>query len=282
MADSKNKAKFSKEMEKKEETVLFGKDLTFAASEAYRLMRTSLIFSLPGNERKCKVVGITSANAGEGKSTTALNLSYMLAEAHHQTLLIEADMRLPTISKRLGINLSPGLSNVLVGLGGKNAVQASGIEERLRVIAAGDIPPNPSELLGSVNMKKLIEALSSTVDFIVIDLPPINEVADALIVSQYVDGIVMVVRQNYASRRGLSDAMRQLEHVNAKVLGFVMSASMTGLKGGYKKYKYKKYGRYGKYGRRYGYGYGYGYRSHSHTNNSSSASNSSGTEKESK
>ena len=271
MADKKK----SPELERNDDTVRFGKDLTFAASEAFRLMRTSLIFSLPTTDRKCRVVGITSANAGEGKSTTALNLAYMLAEAHHQTLLIEADMRLPTISKRLGINPTPGLSNVLVGLGGKSAVQPSGIEERLRVIASGDIPPNPSELLGSVNMKKLIDALSSTVDFIVIDLPPINEVADALIVSQYVDGIVMVVRQNYASRRGLADAMRQLEHVNAKVLGFVMTASMTGIKGGYKKYKYKKYGKYGgRYGR-YGY-YGYGQRnSHQYDPSSSSGKDNS-------
>ena len=251
MADRKKKLRDSSNTQ---ETVLFGKDLPFAASEAYRLMRTSLIFSLPGNERKCKVIGITSANAGEGKSTTALNLAYMLAEAHNQTLLIEADMRLPTISKRLGLNRSPGLSNVLVGIGGKDAVQPSGIEERLRVIAAGDIPPNPSELLGSVNMKKLIEALSTTVNFIVLDLPPINEVSDALVVSQYTDGVVMVVRQNYASRRAVGDAMRQLEHVNAKVLGFVMTASTTGIKGPYKKYKYKKYGK-----PRPGYGYGYGY-----------------------
>ncbi len=225
------------------EDLPFGKDLSFAASEAYRLLRTSLLFSLPNAEKRCRVVGITSANAGEGKSTTALNLAYMLAEAHKKVILIEADMRLPTISKRLGLNPTPGLSNILVGLAGENPLQSSGIEERLKVISAGDIPPNPSELLGSDRMKTLLDALSQNVDFIVLDLPPINEVADALVVSQFVDGIVMVVRQNYAKRSAVSFAMRQLEHANAKVLGFVMTSSGSHGKGKYKG-KYKKYGYY--------------------------------------
>ena len=222
------------------ESAPFGKDLSFAASEAYRLLRTSLFFSLPNNDRRCRIIGITSANAGEGKSTTALNLSYMLAESHKKVILIEADMRLPTVSKRLGLNPTPGLSNILVGLGGDNLLQPSGIEERLKIISAGDIPPNPSELLGSDKMKALLDALAQNVDFVVIDLPPINEVADALVVSQYVDGMVMVVRQNYAHRSQLSSAMRQLEHAGAKVLGFVMTASTAQSKGKYKG-KYKKY-----------------------------------------
>lgn len=229
------------------EDVWFGDDLSFAVSEAYRLMRTSLVFSLPGNsEHRAHVIGITSANAGEGKSTSALNLAYMLAEAQNQTVLIEADMRLPAITKRLRLNPTPGLSNLLVGLGGKNVVQPSGIEDRLRVISAGDIPPNPSELLGSDNMKKLIGALSTTVDYIVIDLPPINEVSDALVVSQFTDGIVMVVRQNYTRQRDVSEAIRRLENADAKVLGFVMTHCTNGIN---KKYKYSGYNKsYGGYG----------------------------------
>lgn len=256
----KNKKDLLKDQMNSGHEARFGKELNFAASEAYRLMRTSLIFSLPSSsDHRAHVIGITSANAGEGKSTSALNLAYMLAEAQHQTVLIEADMRLPTITKRLGLSRSPGLSNFLVGLGGKNVVQPSGVEDRLRVISSGDIPPNPSELLGSENMKKLLEALSTTVDYIVLDLPPINEVSDALVVSQFTDGIVMVVRQDYARRRDVSDAIRQLEHANANVLGFVMTSCTNGVGGKYKKYKkYSKYSKYGKYryGSRYSYGYG--------------------------
>ncbi|MBR3424178.1 MAG: CpsD/CapB family tyrosine-protein kinase [Clostridia bacterium] len=236
-----------------DEHAVFGKNLGFAASEAYRLLRTNLMFSLPtDSEHRCRVIGLTSANAGEGKSTTALNLAYMLAEAHQQTILVEADMRLPTISKRLGLKQSPGLSNVLVGLTSKVIAQPSGIEDFLKVISSGDIPPNPSELLGSSKMKTLIDVLSKNADFIVIDLPPINEVADALVVSQFVDGMLMIVRQGYASRHAVIEAMKQLEHANAKVLGFVVTGSENFVKG---KYKYKKYGKYGKYGRSHNYGY---------------------------
>ena len=236
----------------------YGKNLNFAAAEAYRLLRTNLMFSLP-DEQRCRIIGITSSNAGEGKSTTALNLAYMLAEADKTVMLIEADMRLPTISKRLGLETTPGLSNLLAGLSsGKEVIRKTSLEDKLLIIPSGDIPPNPSELLGSEQMKTALEVFSQSADFIILDLPPINEVSDALVVSRLVDGIVMIVRQNYSSRRALAEAMRQLEQANAKVLGFVMTAANTmnkwsGYKGNYKKYS--------KYGYRYGYGYGYGYRS---------------------
>lgn len=234
--------------ERNEQEAIFGKKLSFQAAEAYRLLRTNLLFSLPSSsDRKCRVIGVTSANLGEGKSTTALNLAYMLAEAHKQVVLVEADMRLPTISKRLGLNLTPGLSNLLAGMStGQRVVQNSGIEERLQVIPAGDPPPNPSELLGFSGLKAVIEILAQTSDFIIFDLPPIEEVADALVVSHLMDGMLMVVRQDYASRRAVANAMRQLEHANAKILGFVLNGAGTPGKGKYK----SSYG----YRRSYGYG----------------------------
>ena len=236
----------------------YGANLSFAASEAYRLLRTNLSFALP-DENKCRIIGITSANAGEGKSMTALNLSYMLAESNKTVMLIEGDMRLPTISKRLGVDPAPGLSNMLAGLNsGKEVVRDAGLADGLLILPAGDIPPNPSELLGSEQMKTALEVFSQMVDYIVLDLPPINEVADALVISRIVDGMVVVVRQNYTSRRSLADAMRQMEQANAKVLGFVISDADTLNKwGGAKKYKYNKYKS------RYGYGYGYGHYAHS-------------------
>lgn len=220
------------------EKVTFGKDLSFAASEAYKLMRTNILFALP-DEQKCRVIGVTSSISGEGKSTTALNLSYMLAEAGERVLLIEGDMRLPTISKRLNLQMSPGLSNVLARLSAiKEVVQESGLHKRLQVISSGDIPPNPSELLGSRTIGVLIEALSANYDFIILDLPPITEVSDALVASKLTDGMIVVVRQNYANRRALADTMQQLKYVDAKILGFVMTCASVG-KG--KKY-YKRYG----------------------------------------
>lgn len=202
-----------------------GERLPFAAAEAYKLLRANLQFALP-NEQKCRVVGITSPCSGEGKSTTAVNLGYMLAEAGEQVLLIEADMRLPTLPRRLRLKATPGLSNTLAGLeDGMQSVQSSGIHKRLNFLSAGDVPPNPSELLGSKAMQALISTLRGTYDFILLDLPPVTEVVDALVASRLTDGMVVVVRQGYTKRRALAETMRQLEYAEAKVLGFVMTRS---------------------------------------------------------
>lgn len=220
---------------------VFGKKLPFAASEAYKRLRANVMFALP-DEQKCRIVGITSASGSEGKSTTSVNLAYMLAEAGERVLLMEADMRLPTISKRLNLSPAPGLSNVLARLHGIcEVIQASGIHEKLEFISAGDIPPNPSELLGSKWMQTLIDVLSANYDFIILDLPPITEVSDALVASKLADGMVIVVRQDYTMRRALAETMQQLNYAKAKILGFVMTQSDAQTKGKYKKYHRKGY-----------------------------------------
>ena len=240
-----NKEKTGKRLlQPNEEAKTFGRGLNFAASEAYRLLRTNVLFALP-DERKCRVVGVTSSLSGEGKSTTALNLCYMLAESGKKTLLVETDMRLPTLGKKLGLKQKRGLSNLLVGLCEVHeAVQPSGIQDQLQVISAGDIPPNPSELLGTEQMKALIQHLSGRFEFIILDLPPVNEVSDALVASRLTNGMLMVVRQGYATRSSVAEAMRQLSYSEAKVLGFVVTR--TDGQGG----KYKSY-RKGQYGYRY-------------------------------
>lgn len=244
------RAEYKNKMQLFEEKCIVGKNLNFAAAEAYKLLRTNILFALP-DEKKCRVIGVTSSCSGEGKSTTALNLAYMMAEVGEQVLLIESDMRLPTISRRLNLKSTPGLSNILAGLHGLNeVVQKSGIQPKLHIISAGDIPPNPSELLGGKTMPTLMEILKSQFDFVILDLPPIMEVSDALVVSKQVDGMLVVVRQNYANRRALAYTMQQLRYADAKVLGFVMTCSDAQQKGK-KYYKYKKGAN--------GYSYGYGY-----------------------
>lgn len=234
-----------------DETALIGPDLHFAASEAYKLLRTNILFSLP-DEKQCRIIGITSSISGEGKSTTAINLAYTVAETGKKVLLMELDMRLPTIAKRLSVRETPGLSNFLAGLTTMGDIQQpSGIHENLFVITSGDIPPNPSELLGAREMAATVEYLSKSFDFIFFDLPPVNVVSDALVVSKLTHGMIMVVRQNYNNQRELSEAMRQLKIVDAKVLGFVLSRGEVRDA----KYKNKKYR---KQGYEYGYGYGYG------------------------
>ena len=238
------KKKAGKQAIRLNEEKTFGAGLSFAAAEAYRLLRTNVLFALP-DEGSCRVIGITSALGGEGKSTTSINLAYVLAEAGKRTLLVEADMRLPTIARRLKLEKGYGLSHLLAGLcTGKEAVRPSGLKDLLWVLPSGDIPPNPSELLGSAQMKASLAALSGDFDFVLLDLPPLGEVSDALVVSQLTSGMLLVVRQNYATRTAVADAMRQLQYAQAKVLGFVLTCA--GGHGG-------KYGTYKKSG--YGYGY---------------------------
>lgn len=218
-----------------------GSNLTFAAAEAYKLLRTNLEFSLPA-EKKCKVIGVTSALRGEGKSTTSVNIAYTLAQRGGKVLLIEADLRLPTLAKRVRVKTRPGLSNLLAGqCGGNETLQSSGLISNLWVMTAGDIPPNPAELLGSANMEVTVNALSELFDVIVIDLPPVTAVTDALIVSKIVDGMLIVVRQNYCDRGAVDEVVRQMRFVDAKILGFVMTGADTQKKG------YKRYGSYGDY-----------------------------------
>ncbi|MBQ5356153.1 MAG: CpsD/CapB family tyrosine-protein kinase [Clostridia bacterium] len=219
-----------------------GKDMNFAAMEAYKRLRTNLMFSFSGDEA-CHVVGVTSSLRGEGKSTTSMNLAYTIAETGKRVLIIDADMRLPQVHEILGIKQSPGLSNVLVGeSNGANIIQASGIHTGLHVITAGDISPNPTELLASRRLANMIEALKPRYDYIVVDLPPVDAVADALIVSALTSGMVIVVRQNYVDKSVLANTVRQLRYHKANILGFVENYADEE-KTFYKKY-YKKDGYY--------------------------------------
>lgn len=227
---------------------MISSNLTFAASEAYKLLRTNILFSFSGND-ECRVIGLTSSFRGEGKTLTSINLAYTMAESNKKVLLIEGDMRLPNLHERLGLQASPGLSNILVGVKGDAIPSFSvntedGSLSNVDVLVAGDIPPNPSELLGSDRMSTLIRTLKNHYDYIILDLPPVTAVSDALVVSKLVDGMVLVVRNNYAVRRALADTIRQLNLVNAHILGFVFngaSDSGTSYYRGSRKYYRKDY-----------------------------------------
>lgn len=220
------------------------KNLEFTAKEQYKLLRANLNFTLPEN-LKCPVIGVTSSMRGEGKSTTSINLSYVLAENGKKVLLIDGDLRIPSVAKKMGINSTPGLTNLLM-----NAVShrleefKSSLLDNWYVLPAGDLPPNPSELLGSRRMEVLLNALSERFDYIVIDLPPVNVVSDALAISHLIAGMVVVIREDYAQKKEVETCFRQLKLSNVNVLGCVMNYSKTG-KGHYG--RYKKYYKYYKY-----------------------------------
>ena len=145
---------------------MLGENLSFAASEAYKLLRTNLDFAL-SDEQKCRIIGMTSSVRGEGKSTTTLNLAYSIAEAGKLVLVIEADMRMPTYTKRLHIQTKKGISNLLAGqCTGADVLSRCELHKNMWVIPAGDIPPNPSELLGSEQMRITLDVLSRDFDYI--------------------------------------------------------------------------------------------------------------------
>lgn len=249
----------------REQRSMLCENLNFAAAEAYKQLRANLLFALPEQEGGCRIVGVTSSIRGEGKSTTAINLAYTLAETGKMVLLIDADMRVPTVAKKLAINGKPGLSNVLAGLcTADKVIQTSYHMANWHIMPAGDIPPNPSELLGSEQMGKLLRELANTYEYIVVDLPPVNIVSDALAVSPWVSGILVVVRAGYTEKQALTECMRNLRVLESKLLGFVVTdtyqiAKRYGRYGHYGRYsKYGKYGRYGRYSKYEKYSsYGY-------------------------
>lgn len=200
-----------------------GDGISFEAMEAYKLLRTNLNFCVQ-NEGKCVCLGVTSSVAQEGKSTTSVNLAYVLAENGHKVCLIEGDMRLPTLAVRLNIRPKQGLSSVLAGVStDKQVFSQTSLHKNLFVVTAGDVPPNPAELLGKKRMEEFILLLRNMYDYIIIDLPPITVVSDALVTAPYIDGMLMVVREGYCKKRELSEAVDRLGVLGDKFLGFAIT-----------------------------------------------------------
>ena len=215
------------------------KNLEFTATEQYKLLRTNLDFTLPAGE-KCYIIGVTSSMRGEGKSTTAINLSYVLAERGSKVLLVDGDLRIPSIAKKMDLKSTPGLTDMLMGKGVEISSFKSSLLENWYILPSGDVPPNPSELLGSARMEKFFNDMKESFDYIIVDLPPVNIVSDALSISGFVSGMVIVIREEYTERKELERCFRQLKLSGAKVLGCVMNEAKTG-GSSYGKYRYKKY-----------------------------------------
>lgn len=221
------------------------KNLQFTAIEQYKLIRVNLDFTLPLDE-KCPVIGVTSSMRGEGKSTTAVNLSYVFAEKGGKVLLIDADLRIPSIAKKMEIESPFGLADLLRGRGAQLSDFRSYLLENWYVLPAGDIPPNPSELLGSARMENILRQLREMFDYIIIDLPPVNIVSDVISISNMLSGIIVVIREEYTEKKELERCFRQLKLSNVNILGCVMNGARNGgaSYGKYKKYKQYKYYKY--------------------------------------
>ncbi len=224
------------------------KNLEFTATEQYKLLRANLDFTIPEGE-KCPVIGVSSSMRGEGKSTTAVNLSYVLAEKGSKVLLIDGDLRIPSVAKKMEIKSSPGLTDLLMGKGAHLGEFQSSLLENWYILPSGEIPPNPSELLGSARMEAVLKELKEAFDYIIIDLPPVNMVSDALSISKHISGMIVVIREEYTEKKELERCFRQLELSNVNILGCVLNEAKSGGSsyGKYRKYKYYKYYKSGYY-----------------------------------
>ncbi|MCF3940189.1 polysaccharide biosynthesis tyrosine autokinase [Gordonia tangerina] len=203
-------------------------------AESYRKLRANLSFIDIDNPPR--LVLVTSAGASEGKTSTALNLAASIAESGKKVLLVDADLRRPTASRSSGVDIAVGLSNYLHGDGDILDFVQSSRTVGLSVLAAGSLPPNPSELLGSNRSGAGFQVLRDSFDMVVVDSPPVLPVADALVVGQWLDGVVFVVRSGSTGVTDAAAAIRQLDIASVDVLGVVINdvpASGTGGEYGY-------------------------------------------------
>ncbi|MBY6437555.1 polysaccharide biosynthesis tyrosine autokinase [Rhodococcus kroppenstedtii] len=196
-----------------------------ASVEAFREFRTNLQFLNVDNPPR--VLVITSAVPGEGKSTTSINLAVSLAEAGHHVVLVEGDLRKPRLSEYLGLPSGAGLSTILAG----NAAIADVLQptsfDNILVLSSGPLPPNASELLSSDASRQVIEQLRARFDYVVVDGSPLLPVTDSAVLSTYCDGAILVTKSGSTKREDVTRALGNLERVGARVLGIVLSQSPT-------------------------------------------------------
>jgi capsular exopolysaccharide synthesis family protein len=190
-------------------------------AESFRQLRTNLQFANVSG--RAKTVLVTSSLPGEGKSTTATNLSIALAQAGQTVCLVDADLRRPMVNEYLGLDRNAGLTTALVGAEDVNSLLQPWGEDSLYVLTSGRIPPNPSELLGSEEMKFLIGRLEEAFDVVIIDAPPLLPVTDAAVLSQHVGGVVIVVGTQKLKQHDLEKSLNALALVGANLLGIVLN-----------------------------------------------------------
>jgi len=229
----------------KEQQFVLDENTSFQVQEAYKNLRTNVQFSLPSGG--CKLIGVTSAERGEGKSTTTVNLAISFAQLGKKVAVVDGDMRLPTVAKKLKMRGTPGLSNYIVGDCEFKDICLADRKHNMLVIPSGNIPPEPTWLLQSETMKEVIDRLRDTVDYIFLDLPPATVVSDAQMLSEMVDGYLLVVQSGDTSQKKIAELISNLQLVNAKILGFVNTRSNAGRRSHYyRSYKNSNYYYYGK------------------------------------
>lgn len=240
----------------------------FAIKEAYNAIRTKLMFT--GKGERCPVFAVTSSMTHDGKTTNAVNLSISIAFAGKKVLLIDGDMRKPTVYRYFNVDNANGLSEILAGLTNEVHIRKTDVDN-LHILTSGLVPPNPAELFSSKQMDTLLEYVRKYFDFVIIDTPPINVVTDAATIAEKVTGYVYVVQSGKNQIYEVTYGLSAIQEMGGSVVGIILNdpAGKATNRFGYRKdriyanrrsyYRRNGYGGYYGYGNNYGYGYGYGY-----------------------
>lgn len=194
------------------------------AAEAYRSLRTNIQYS--SFDKKYQTLVVTSANPGEGKTTVAGNLALALAQGESKVLLVDCDMRRPSIHKTFKISNTYGISDLLVGNKKLESV-ANKYNDNLSIVPAGKIPPNPAEMLASKAMTAFLEEMKNYFDYIVLDTPPLQAVTDAQVLSTKVDGSLIVVRAGITKKDAVHNAVSIIKKVKGNIIGTVLNVAET-------------------------------------------------------
>ena len=237
---SKKRSKKSKNKNESTRTVeILNEKTPFAIKEAYKTLRTNLQFTINRSaEQKCaEVITVSSAVPMDGKSTTSVNLALTIAQTGAKVILIDCDLRKGRLHKFFTkVGNKVGASNVIPGLNKLDDAVQKTEYDGLSILTSGTVPPNPAELIASSNMAKMIDALRTRFDYVIIDTPPVNVVSDALPISKISEGVLLVVRQNQTSYADVENAIKNFELVGSNLLGFILNG--VDIENG-KSYKYK-------------------------------------------
>ena len=231
---------FKKKSEKKvfnPQKMLLSENSSFSVQESFKTLRTNVTFSLPGQRNRC--IGVVSANRGEGKSTVSVNLAISLAQIDKKVVIVDCDMRIPTVAAKLGMENRPGLSDFLADEDGNSQLPVvTNSDFGIDVIPAGTIPPDPTKLIESPQMSELIQALKVVYDYVIVDFPPVTVVSDAAMLSSVIDGYLIVTMHDNTGTSQMDETIRQLNFANANILGFVYNSKPASRK------TYKKNSKY--------------------------------------
>ena len=189
-------------------------------AESYRSLRTNIQYS--SIDKQVKTLVVTSSNAGEGKSTVAGNLAYTFFQNGKRVLIIDCDLRKPSLHRKFNVSNEEGLTDVLVGTSKLNNVMKN-IDDNLYLLTTGTLPPNPAEIIGSNTMENFLEQCKINFDYIILDTPPILPVTDSKLLAIKADATVVVVRSEISKSKHVSQAFKELEKVNANIIGTILN-----------------------------------------------------------